>query len=150
MRAAIRSVIFVKIPKMPSGCNPAEGGGGVTRAYAFTDSYSKIPLGARYPNSSVIKLDAYGGEHGAGIGAESKFERARTPRSLSRIYSRRLGPVVETRFSFLLTAAAVTPSKRMQFHPSAAQLFAYERKIRDVVARDPLARPPRCCRKSAN
>lgn len=59
---------------------------------------------------------------------------ARAP-SLPRIYSRRLGPVVETRFSFLLTAAAVTPSKRMQFHPSA-QLFAYERKIRGgVVAR---------------
>lgn len=36
----------------------------------------------------------------------------------ARIYSAACRPVVETRFSFLLTAVAVTLSKRMQFHRS--------------------------------
>lgn len=48
---------------------------------------------------------------------ELKFERARIDRARPNLFAASRPPVVETRFSFLLTAVAVTLLKRMQFHP---------------------------------
>ena len=88
---------------------------------------------------------------------ESKFERARIDRARSNLFAASRPLVAETRFSFLLTPAAVTPSKRMQFHSSRGQLFAYERKIHSdplchsyprATSRDDDTR--RCYGKSAN
>jgi len=85
---------------------------------------------------------------------ESKFERARIDRARSNLFAASRPLVVEMRFSFLLTLAAVTPSKGMQFHSFRGQLFAYERKIHS----DPLCHSYPCatsdtrrrCGKSAN
>lgn len=60
---------------------------------------------------------------------ELKFERARIDRARLNLFAASRPPVVETRFSFLLTAAAVTPSKRMQFHPSGSSFSLTREKF---------------------
>lgn len=60
---------------------------------------------------------------------ELKFERARIDRASPNLFAASRPPVVEMRFSFLLTAAAVTPSKRMQFHPSGSSFSLTREKF---------------------
>lgn len=114
--------------------------------------YSKILPIHQYPNSFVIKLDAYSGEQR--VSARDRNSSVPGSTELARIYSMASRPVVETRFSFLLTAAAVTLLKRMQFHLSRErkdgkrrreQLFAYERKIRSRAFSARSRTRRRCC-----
>lgn len=92
------------------------------------------------PNSFVIKLDAYDGEQRReGIGARSRNSSVPGSTERSRfelnLFAASRPPVVEMRFSFLLTAAAVTPSKRMQFHPSGGSFSLTREKFTALPCR---------------